>query len=162
MDYQEYKLEKHVWTDADFDRMIWHDNSIHGFAPMDETYECAFDIDYITQWVQLPDERRLSFWVAPATFVFENVRLIDVSFLSESGYINIDNIKKSDQVYAPDGEHFDWLWTINLHQGEISLRATGYKLYVRSKPILSQLQRLTLSQRGNVSFHKSVPDNESL
>ena len=87
---------------------------------------------------------------------------IDVSFMSESGDIRMNNMKKSDQVYAPDSKHFDWLWTMNLHQGEISLRATGYKLYVRNKPILSQLQRLTLSQRGNVSFHKSVPSNESL
>jgi len=87
---------------------------------------------------------------------------IGVSFMSESGDIRMNNIKKSDQVYAPDGKHFDWLWTMNLHQGELSLRATGYKLYVRSRPILSQLQQLTLSQRGNVSFNKSVPSNESL
>jgi len=143
--------------------MGWHDNHIHGFVFMDETYECALDIDHITKWVQPPlGERHLSFWIAPATLVFENVRLIDVSFMSESGDIRMNNIKKSDQVYAPDGKHFDWLWTMNLHQGEISLRATGYKLHVRSRPILSQLQQLTLSQRGNVSFNKSVPSNESL
>ena len=48
---QEYKLEKWIWTEADFDVMGWHDSQIHATAFFPEDFELVLDIDYIFDWV---------------------------------------------------------------------------------------------------------------
>ena len=44
-------LEKAVWTDGDFEAMGWHDARLYSFLTLPDTFELAFDIDYIVQWV---------------------------------------------------------------------------------------------------------------
>ena len=45
---------------------------------------------------------------------------------------------------------------LKCHDGEISLKATGFKMYVRQTPMLVEAQVLTLHQRNGVSFGRSM------
>ena len=72
-----YQLEKKIWTDADFDKMGWHDSNIYKIRL---TEDLELDIDYILQWNK-PGLEGLpfTFWVAPATLVFKNIRNLNLS-----------------------------------------------------------------------------------
>ena len=47
-----YSLEKLVWTEDDFNKMIWHDCNIYALAFDKYTYKLMFDIDYIFDWMR--------------------------------------------------------------------------------------------------------------
>jgi len=40
-----------IWNTADFDKLSWHDNYIHGFFSNLDINQITFDIDYITEWI---------------------------------------------------------------------------------------------------------------
>ena len=69
-------ISKAIWTDADFDDMGWHDAAVHGLATRpedDHTGRLLIDLDYIIEWVPPADgETYFSFWIVPATLVFEH------------------------------------------------------------------------------------------
>src|SRR5687768_4950848 len=116
-------LEKDIWSDADFDRMGWHDATIHAFTPFPDDWELAFDIDYIVKWVDPePPSPYFSFWVAPATLVFRDVSDIEIAIaLPSIERLTIDDLSRSDP--RETGASTDWQWTLRLHQGPIGLRA---------------------------------------
>jgi hypothetical protein len=65
MTIEAYKLEKTLWTDADFERMDWHDNPVHAIAFGPASRELSLDIDYIFKWEQpLPGEKHYRFWIS--------------------------------------------------------------------------------------------------
>ena len=152
--------EKTKWTEQDFEYMWWHDNYIHGFASFVDSGEIAFDIDYILSWVTLPDDPNLFFWVAPATLVFANVRFTDLLITTGYGEISMQSIERSDPVPTRLAAFTDWLWKIDLHEGDIAFRSTGYTQYLRKTPILTKLQRLPEAQHGPVSFDRPDLDAE--
>ena len=141
----EYKLEKWIWTDSDFEQMGWHDATVYGFR-LNENLE--LDIDYIFQWNQ-PDIKgfQFTFWVAPCTLVFE--KPADLSFeLTQSlddRWIEIDDIEKSV-------EDEKMIWTIITHQGDISFKANTYKQVVRKKPSFQLGQTIPYDEREGFSF----------
>jgi hypothetical protein len=109
---EQYMLKKWIWTDADFDSMTWHDCTIHAFASP-ENYDLAIDIDYICQCVLSPDKTRYSFWIAPATLVFENVTDIDFQFFNfiALGINVIERVKaqpKADSELGYGRCHVTW------------------------------------------------------
>lgn len=75
---KEYKPEKSIWTEKDYEQMGWHDCHIYGLVFQNDdsdsfATDLIFDIDYIFQWVHpTPPQRNFSFWVAPCTLKFEN------------------------------------------------------------------------------------------
>src|SRR5687768_16247891 len=74
-----YEIEKWVWSQEDFDLMGWHDVTVHAFALLPERFEFLLDIDYILKWEEPePPDRYYTFWVSPATLVFEGVQNIKV------------------------------------------------------------------------------------
>jgi hypothetical protein len=76
----EEQLEKAVWTDADFVTMGWHDATVHAIAfhEDEQNAELLLDLDYIVRWIDPePPAEHLTFLVAPATLVFENVWGLD-------------------------------------------------------------------------------------
>ncbi|MEU0559476.1 hypothetical protein [Dactylosporangium sp. NPDC006015] len=71
-------LSKATWTDADFAHMGWHDCRVHAVSVGvydDATLPPArllLDLDYIVRWVEpAGDGEPFSFWISPATLVFE-------------------------------------------------------------------------------------------
>jgi hypothetical protein len=157
-----YKLEKWIWTEADFEAMGWHDSQIHALAFLPDEFEIVFDIDYILHWVHpKPDETYFKFWVAPATLVFENIYDLELDISSYKGNLEIDKIRREDERVPRNAQYIDkeneWLWCIECQEGEIRFRSVGYKQYIRTNPQFSTQQTLELKSRG-FSFVRSKTD----
>jgi hypothetical protein len=155
---QEYKLQKWVWTEADFENMSWHDSRIYALAFSPDTFELLLDIDYIFQWVNPEQgENSFRFWVAPATLVFRNVYEVEFDVLTTTG-LEIDNLTRSEPRAPRNAAYIErdveWSWTIDCQQGDIKLWSIGYNQYIRSTPQFGQTQKLELEVRGGYSFAK--------
>jgi hypothetical protein len=159
---EQYQVEKWIWTDADFDVMGWHDSNIYAVAFYPENFEFALDIDYIFQWIHpAENETYFKFWVTPATLVFEYVYDLKFNVVRLDGGLEIDYIERTEPKKIEAGDFVgrnEWLWTIGTHQGEISLRAIGYKQYIRKKPVFGKSQTVESSVRGEISFHRGRLD----
>jgi hypothetical protein len=150
-----YKLEKTIWTDADFERMGWHDCPIRAISFNLDAGEMLFDIEYIFDWVHpVEGEIYFNFWLAPATLVFEastNI-VIDISAWSD---LEIDRFVRSDPQPTPNGPPA-YTYTLECQQGEISVSASGYRMFVRRMPILQGDQVLEIDQRGGYAFSREL------
>jgi len=137
---EKYELEKSVWTDADFEVMGWHDATIWSIAVVGEQFELLFDIDYIFQWVHpVPPEQYFSFWVSPATLVFEGVQNIKIDIeLDYIQQIEVADINREGPFASPDGSITNWKWLVELQQGQIEFEATGFTQYVRKTPFFAE------------------------
>jgi len=148
-----YQLEKEIWTDADFERMSWHDNYIHGFS-FNSDFELCLDIDYIFKWVL--KGKYYDFWMSPCTLVFDAVFDFSMDELYPWDLTMLEITRK--QLITPRNEYYiqnnviDYEWVIETLHGEISFHSTGYKQYVRQSPELISKQKFDLAQRGGVSF----------
>lgn len=154
---EEYTLEKWLWTKADFEQMGWHDARIYAAAFAPEAFKLAFDIDYILQWVQPTSDEFYRFWVAPATLVFENVH--DVKFdLEPFEGVEIADLRREDPQPCKNagfiGRDKEWRWVIETQQGDITLRAIGYKQHFRREPVFGRAQSVDIAARGGYSFHR--------
>jgi hypothetical protein len=161
---QDYKLEKLVWDDRDFDQMGWHDATIYGFAFGPGEFELSLDIDYIFEWVRPPQgEEFFRFWVAPCTLVFQNVYDLHVEAeLYSVPAFEIDSISRHDPRTPKNSEfiarYLEWRWTLDCHHGEVSFRSVGFKQYVRKAPVFTQAQSPDFSERGGFSFERAYDD----
>ena len=111
----DYKLEKQVWTDKDFEQMGWHDCNIYKIRL---TNDLELDIDYILQWNK-PDLEGLpfTFWVAPATLIFKSVQNLTFDFgIGFEDAFEIEDIEKEDENR----------WTIITRQGDIQFNSKGF------------------------------------
>lgn len=151
---ESYTPEKWIWTDADFDRMNWHDNHILAVACLQKTQEFLLDIDYICQWIcpsPIAENRSIWFWIAPATLIFEGVSKVE-------GEINIQlsglpmEIDRIERVPAETG----FQWMIYGYQCSFDVWSATFKQYLRSAPILKQSQTLSIEERGGVSFSRAI------
>jgi hypothetical protein len=157
----DYTLEKTVWDDGDFDRMGWHDATIHGIAFGPGDFELCLDIDYIFRWVHpRADEEHFRFWVSPCTIVFANAHDVQLQADPYGGpLLSIDEITREDPRRPKNAEFVgrdtEWRWTLGCHYGEISFRAVGFTQYVRRAPRLAPYQTLELEARGGYGFGRS-------
>jgi hypothetical protein len=119
-----------VWTELDFERMEWHDCRIYGFASYPESFEVAFDIDYICEWIgPIAPSTRYEFRTAPATLVFWKVRDLVIEVDSWDVTLKIFSIKRT-LVGAPINSEFidrqeEWEWLLELEYGQIRLYSVG-------------------------------------
>src|SRR5262249_31593016 len=142
MSSEAYELEKSLWTDADFDRMGWHDNPVHAVAFGPGEQELTFDIDYIFKWEEpLPGERYYRFWISPATLTFESV--IDLN-ISHDAYVGLTILEITRELSeTPDGFRKPlWKWTLACVEGAWQFRASGYRQFIRRPPVLCAEQCL--------------------
>lgn len=152
---ESYFLERAVWTDADFDSMGWHDATIHAIAFLPDTSELALDLDYILEWVEpSPSREASSFWVAPATFIFENAFEAEIQ-LHPLLDVTVQGLERRDpQPTRPGfaGPITAWQWLMDCNEGSITLRATGFRQIFRRAPIRVDRQSLLPAERGEVSL----------
>ncbi|WP_416191653.1 hypothetical protein [Neisseria sp. CCUG12390] len=146
-----YTLEKQIWTEKDFDQMGWHDARIYGFVfhPADEyRTDLIFDIDYILEWVNpMPPEEYFSFWVSPCTLKFENIYNLQIE-IDQYG----TNLPAIEDVELVSVENGIYQWNIELSEGYISFKSSGFKQFVRNQPVLIRRQFLSREERNGVSF----------
>ncbi len=155
-----YQLEKHLWTEVDFDTMSWHDCHIHAFSFNDD-YELLLDIDYMFKWVLPKGAKYYKFWIAPCTLIFENVHTVE--FELDSGQPIIDLIQRENPQITPASEYlgkaFEYDWSLEMINGEMAFKSVGFKQYVRQAPILFHEQKLDMTTRGGISFDRlSFPE----
>ena len=143
-----YELEKKIWTDADFEKMGWHDCRIYKIRLTDKL---ELDIDYILQWNK-PDIEGLpfTFWVAPATLVFKNINNIqfeiDTAF-DEAVEIEDIELNKSDNKIQ---------WTIITQQGDIEFTADGFMQWIRQEPFFQFGQTISYIERCGFSLEQTT------
>lgn len=155
-----YELEKPVWSESDFKKMGWHDVSIWSTAVNSEDFEFLLDQDYIFKWV-VPknNENFFKFWVAPVTMVFENAHDVIIDIKSPQGKIEITELYMDEPWLTPDGNLAQNTYRFECQEGIISVVATGYKMYVREKPILIETQSLSLNDRKGINFARELKDD---
>jgi hypothetical protein len=145
-------LDKTVRSDHDFEVMGWHDAAVHAIAvePGDDgPGRLLLDLDYIVEWID-PGEPggSFKFWICPATLVFHGAWDLEVRIDAKSPFeISVDTITRSPQ--QEDGQRH---WVLEGDEFSIWIPAEGYLQYMRRPPILSELQRLSLQERGGISF----------
>jgi hypothetical protein len=152
---EHFRLEKPLWTMDDFGVMGWHDSRVWAMVAEEEKFEFAMDLDYIFKWVHPgPGETYFQFWVAPVTMVFENAYDVAIAIESSQGGIEVADLHREDSQLTPNGALKDYRFRFECQEGEISLRASGYRLYVRSEPSLMQGQRFSIEERGGISVER--------
>jgi hypothetical protein len=152
-----YDLEKEVWTEADFKVMGWHDASIWSMVSNAAKFEYLLDLDYIFKWVHPKEnETYFKFWVAPVTMVFENAFDVKIEIESQQGLIEIADLYMERPELTPNGKFTSHTYRFECQEGEVSVKATGFKMYVRQNPKLIQGQSFELAERGGISFGRSL------
>ena len=152
-----YELEKKLWTETDFKSMGWHDASIWSMVSNADKYEYLIDLDYIFNWVQpKADETYFKFWVAPVTMVFENSSDVKIDIESQQGIIEVADLHMENPELSPNKKFTSHNYRFECQEGEISLKATGFKMYVRRNPSLMKGQSLDFVERGGVSFGRAL------
>ncbi|TDC14032.1 hypothetical protein [Kribbella albertanoniae] len=148
-------LEKYTWTDADFEVMGWHDSTVHAISVGEHEDDrlppgrLLLDLDYIVQWVHpVRLQKRFSFWIVPATLVFDEAWGIAGDL--DPGYqlLEIADLHRLD---SPDDQP-DPVWHIDGQNFDLRVRASGFTQYLRKEPQHVPGQVLTMAQRGGISF----------
>ncbi|MFD7880544.1 hypothetical protein ACFV5G_41885, partial [Streptomyces sp. NPDC059766] len=113
------------------------------------------DLDYIVRWVHpVPPATHFSFWVSPATLVFDDVFDLegDLDFKGLALDLDIDGVHR----LVPDDARQNFshlpLWHIEGHAFELKFRASGFRQYFRQAPRLVARQALPNAERGVCAF----------
>ncbi|MGJ7030572.1 hypothetical protein [Niabella hirudinis] len=142
-----YEPEKYLWTDADFEQMGWHDNTIH---QINLANDLELDIDYIFKWNE-PDVKGLpfTFWISPATLVFNDVKNLGFNFSFGFEDIEIEDIEREqgDRTYH---------WTIITRQGSIEFNADGYQQFICQPPFFKFGQVILYQERNGYSLERTT------
>lgn len=90
------------------------------------------------------------------TLVFENIRDVVINFEipNDSYQWEINNIKMHKIGMSPNNKFTQYQIEIDLHNGTIVFETTGYKMYVKKSPILSEKYSLGINGRGGINFDK--------
>ncbi|GIF20426.1 hypothetical protein BJ973_001670 [Actinoplanes tereljensis] len=146
-------LEKATWTAADFAVMGWHDCRVRAISVgeyEDGTLPPArvlLDLDYIVRWVHpAADQEPFTFWVFPATLVFDGASDITGELGPLHEVLEIADIHRGEQT---DGEPS---WHVEGQNFDLRLRAAGYTQYLRRAPLHVPRMMLTSAERGGISF----------
>lgn len=144
-----FRLEKEIWSSSDFDSMGWHDVQLNAIAYSRESNELMLDIDYILEWVKPSNgHEKYSFWISPATLVFERVAELKLSFSDGSRWI-IDELRRERSGQS-------WSWLLECESGEVSFVSSGFIQYFRRPPTSVKEQFLSMDTRGGISFARRM------
>jgi len=154
-------------TDADFERLSWHDCHIWGLEfrvgephEGDWTSDLFLDIDFITEWL-CGVTGGAQFRVAPATLAFHGVTDARISIdWGQSGFqaalhgVSIDRIERErvgNQRVFLDRPYYSWRILLNWPKaGEIAFGAVGFTQTLLSEPVLMDGQHLSLRERSRL------------
>ena len=155
-----HPIEKYIWSQEDFEMMGWHDATIWSIASNPEAFEFMLDLDYIFKWVcPAPQETHYKFWVCPVTMVFADAWDVVMDIESQLGSIEVADVSRKHLGRTPNNKFEQYAFHIECQEGDLSLKATGFKMYVRQAPVLLDRQSLTLAQRGGISFGRGLSED---
>jgi hypothetical protein len=152
-------------SDADFARLLWHDDTLYGLrfevgdvARGDWRSELVLDLDHIVEWL-CGSDRSVRFRVAPATLVFHDVTDVRIALdwgdsghrtaLSEPQIDAITRAQVEDQKICLDRPYYRWRIAFNWPPGgAIAFGASGFTQTLRAAPVLLDEQRLPSAGRS--------------
>ncbi len=150
--------DKLHWDDRDLSVMSFHDATLWSMVANTDAFEFLFDLDYLFEWVSPGEgETHFKFWVAPVTLLFENVYDVKLRIDSSQGAIEIAGLHREAPGPTRNGAFTEYTYRFECQEGEISLRATGFQMFVRRSPELHRSQRLGLEERGGIGFQRPPP-----
>src|SRR5215471_18977561 len=139
-------------TDAQFDEMSWHDNHVHSLRIVEGQHgagELILDIDYIAEWLRVPQGFR--FRIEPSWLTFREVTDLRVAldYAGIGAALVPFSIHTIERRSADRERYVAQLWTIalNFPAGEITFEAAGYKQEPWGRSVLSEQQRLRADER---------------
>jgi len=154
-----------VFTEADFDRLSWHDNPIYGFSIDNDVTQwksdLVFDIDYIVEWL-CGVGRTAQFRIAAATLTFHDATDLKVNVdwgdngqqvaISEMTLDRIARQRVEKQLVCLDRPYYRWALRLNSPRpgGEISFGASGFTQVLRQEPAVCDEQKLEPSARAKL------------
>ena len=151
-------------TEADFDRLSWHDCRIWAIELRagdpdagDWTGDLALDIDFIVEWICDVDGGA-QFRVAPASLVFHGVTdpKIEIDWGRSAFQVavhpasigNVERKRIHDQKVYLDRPYYRWRIRLNWPDGgEVAFGAVGFTQTLRAEPVLTKHQCLSWSER---------------
>ena len=136
--------------------MGWHDAAVHGvgFEDDGESTRLLLDVDYILRWVEPePPSVYYSFFIAPATLVFENVDRLEADMTpanaGERTLLLIADIQRGEPESESDRTSGVRPWVISGHNFGCSFVASGFHQHLRRAPVhVNGSQRLSSRERG--------------
>jgi hypothetical protein len=137
------------WTEADFERMSWHDTHVHGLqiegGGQNGTGTFALDLDYIVEWLP-PIEGAFQFRLAPATLIFYDVFAlkIDLNWVGAAMTpFSMSSIGRKKLA------HDSWAWSIGVNwpEGFITFESTRFTQVLRAPLITKSEQYLEPEER---------------
>jgi hypothetical protein len=141
-------MAEHVWTDAQFETMSWHDNHIHAFRIVeneDGTGELILDVDHIVEWINGP-ENGFRFRILPVSLTFHDVMFLRFSldYATPTAAFTPFMIHGIERRSEQRARHVAQVWKIAISwpAGEFSFEARGFTQRGIGEPILSPGQCL--------------------
>jgi len=145
---------EHVWTDAQFDAMSWHDNHVHALRLVAGEHgagDLVLDIDHIVEWI--PDASGFRFRVVPAWLTFRNVAnlRLHLDFATPTAAFGPFSIEDVERNGATRERHAALAWRIvfNWPDGDLAFDSTGFVQRARGVPVVNDAQVLRPEQRGH-------------
>lgn len=146
-----YNLEKWIWSENDFEEMGWHNCLIYAIQ---FNGKISLDLDYAIEW-NTPEAAGMpfTFWVSPATLIFDNVTLFKVDF-------SID-FTNGIAIYGVIRREIDNTteWTIKTHVGSIIIHSDSFTQIIRRAPTFQLNNFIPHEERGDQYF-ASVPEKD--
>jgi hypothetical protein len=152
-------------TEADFERLSWHDDSLYGLRIAlgdielgDWRSELVFDLDHIVEWI-CDDPEQVRFRVAPATLTFHDVTDLAIAVdwgdsghrtgLHEAAIDTITRAPVADQKICLDRPYYRWRIALSWPSGgEIAFGASGFTQRLRAAPRLLDEPKLSPGLRA--------------
>ena len=154
-----------VFTEADFDRLSWHDNPVYGFFIDNDVTQwksdLVFDIDYMVEWL-CGVGKTVQFRIAAATLTFHDATDLKVNVdwgdtgqqvaISEMTLDRIARQRVEKQLVCLDRPYYRWTLRLNSPRpgGEISFGASGFTQVLRQEPAVCDEQKLKPSARAKL------------
>ena len=146
-----YRPEKRFFTEQDFEEMGWRGNPIHAIAFGPGTDELSLDLDYLFK-CEHPSAGagHRTFWVSPATLVFENVGDLTMQACARASLTIVELDRKELKESRFPGKL--WRWRLICTEGEWGFYASGYRQFIRRPPELVGSPRLAPEARGGYAL----------
>lgn len=152
-----YGLEKPVWTDADLDRMGWHDCPVRAIRTINN-FRISWDIFWALtrSWSGSSSASEPFKFHMPPTFVLGAAGLVRIDVHPGQTQSSLGETRREAEGPPQRGRPDSWRWSPGLTEGSIGFRSTGYRQYIRKMPIPTRHQRLTLEERGGIMFERAI------
>jgi hypothetical protein len=142
-----------VWTEADFDKLSWHDNHIHAIRFVEGPEgagDLVLDVDHIVEWLD-GEVGRFQFRVAPVKLTFHEVMFprIAIDFGAVSAAFAPLMIQGIERRFEKRTHYTAQIWKIPITfpKGEIEFEARGFTQRTEGEPVLGASQSLSPRDR---------------